>query len=78
MSAFYAETAATTFDGTMKQVIHQAKKSKDLLPSEHFVDTAYVDAHHLVTSLNEYQPLHCESTAALRVSRSRQVTLLRR
>ncbi len=47
-------TTATTFDGTMTQVIHQALESKDLLPSEHFVDTAYVDAHHLVTSMDEY------------------------
>jgi transposase len=43
-------TPATTFDGAMTQVIHQALDSKDLLPSEHFVDTAYVDSGHLVTS----------------------------
>lgn len=43
-------TPATTFDGAMTQVIHQALGSKNLLPSEHFVDTAYVDSEHLVTS----------------------------
>jgi transposase len=48
-------TPATTGDVEMTDTIHQALKKKDLLPSEHFVDTAYVDAEHLVTSRSEYK-----------------------
>lgn len=38
-----------------KAVIHQALADKDLLPGTHLVDTAYVDAQHLLTSQAEYQ-----------------------
>lgn len=37
----------------MTQVIHQALADKNLLPSEHIVDTGYVDAQHLLTSQTE-------------------------
>lgn len=51
----HVETSpATTHDGAKTQVIHQALAALDLLPSEHFVDTAYVDAEHLVTSQMDY------------------------
>lgn len=43
-------TPATTGDVEMTQVIHQALADKHLLPQEHIVDTAYVDAQHLLTS----------------------------
>jgi transposase len=43
-------TPATTGDVEMTQVIHQASCDKHLLPQEHIVDTAYVDAQHLFTS----------------------------
>jgi transposase len=43
-------TPATTGDVEMTDIIHQALAEKGLLPSEHFVDTAYVSAAHLVTS----------------------------
>jgi len=48
-------TPAATGDVEMTDTIHQALKEKDLLPSEHFVDTAYVDAEHLDTSRSEYE-----------------------
>lgn len=48
-------TLATTADVEMTETIHAALAGKDLLPSEHFVDTAYVDAEHLVTSRTDYQ-----------------------
>jgi transposase len=47
-------TPATTGDVEMTGVIHQALADKDLLPKEHLVDTAYVDAQHLLTSRVEY------------------------
>ena len=47
-------TPATTGDVEMTGVIHQALAAKDLLPGEHLVDTAYVDAQHLLTSRVEY------------------------
>jgi hypothetical protein len=43
-------TPATTGDVEMTQVIPQAFCDKHLLPKEHIVDTAYVDAQHLFTS----------------------------
>ena len=48
-------TPATTGDVEMTNVIQRALAEKDLLPSEHFVDTSYVDAEHLVTSAREYK-----------------------
>jgi transposase len=47
-------TPATTGDVEMTAVIHQALADKDLLPGEHLVDTAYVDAEHLLCSRDEY------------------------
>ena len=48
-------TPATTFDGAMTATIHQALAEKQLLPKEHFVDTAYVDAALLVSSATDHQ-----------------------
>lgn len=48
-------TPATTFDGTMTPIIHQHLADKELLPKEHFVDTAYVSAQHLLDSQQNYQ-----------------------
>jgi transposase len=46
--------SAATGDVEMTETIHCALAAKDLLPSEHFVDTGYVDAQHLVTSRDEH------------------------
>lgn len=48
-------TPATTGDVEMTDVIHQALAEKNLLPSEHFVDTAYVAAEHLVSSKHKHE-----------------------
>ena len=48
-------TPATTDDGALTQKIHRSLGDKELLPSEHFLDTAYVDAEHLVTSQQVHQ-----------------------
>ncbi len=48
-------TAATTQDGEATTVVHQKLKEKDLLPEEHYVDAAYVDAKELVESSQTYQ-----------------------
>jgi transposase len=47
-------TDATTQDMELTGEIHQALESKQLLPSEHYVDTGYVDGEHLVTSEKRY------------------------
>ena len=47
-------TVATTADGQLTEVIHQALADKALLPQEHLVDTAYVDADLLVSSHQTY------------------------
>lgn len=47
-------TPATTDDGAMTQTIHEALAAKELLPSEHVVDMADVDAQHLVTSHTDH------------------------
>ena len=48
-------TPATTDDGSMTQKIHDSLANKELLPSEHLLDAAYVDAEHLVTSQQVHQ-----------------------
>ncbi len=48
-------TPATTGDVEMTDTIHAALAEKDLLPDEHFVDTAYVAAEQLVTSRTDYK-----------------------
>jgi transposase len=48
-------TPATTPDGAMTQTIHESLAKKALLPSQHLLDMAYVDAEHLVTSRSEYE-----------------------
>jgi transposase len=47
-------TPATTGDVEMTGVIHQALADQDLLPGQHLVDTAYVDAQHLLSSQVDY------------------------
>jgi transposase len=43
-------TSATTADVDVTDTIHRALERKDLLPSEHYVDTGYIDAELLITS----------------------------
>jgi transposase len=47
-------TPSTTTDVEMTDDIHHALDEKDLLPSEHLVDTGYVSADHLVSSEQDY------------------------
>lgn len=47
-------TAATTQDMEMTQQIHQDLADKHLLPSEHALDSGYVDGSHLVTCAQQY------------------------
>ena len=47
-------TAATTQDMEMTGVIHEALDRKQLLPSEQYMDTGYVDGEHLVASEKHY------------------------
>jgi transposase len=44
-------TQATIPDGALTQKIHASLAAKELLPKEHLLDTAYIDAQHLVTSV---------------------------
>ncbi|NET54711.1 MAG: IS1182 family transposase [Symploca sp. SIO2E6] len=48
-------TLATTPDGEVTSTIHQKLADKNLLPKEHVVDAAYVDAYELVESNQLYQ-----------------------
>ncbi len=48
-------TPATSPDVDATPQIHTALAKKKLLPHEHFVDTAYVDGDHLVSSRTDYQ-----------------------
>lgn len=48
-------TPATTVDGDCLPTIHAALAKRELLPSEHYVDSAYVDADALVDSHDDYQ-----------------------
>lgn len=43
-------TAATVHEAQCTQAIHQALVDQDLAPAEHFVDSAYVEAHVLVAA----------------------------
>ena len=47
-------TDASVVDSEMTPVIHQSLADKDLSPSEHYLDTGYVEAEHIVTARNEY------------------------
>lgn len=47
-------TSATTQDMEMTEVLHQELERKHLLPSEHLMDTGYVDGEHIVTSKKRY------------------------
>jgi transposase len=48
-------TPATSHDGQSTATIHNALAAKALLPSEHFVDSAYIDAPLLVESRKDHQ-----------------------
>ncbi len=48
-------TPATTPDGEVTSIVHQKLAAKNLLPNEHLVDAAYVDAYQLVESNQVYQ-----------------------
>ncbi len=48
-------TPATTNDVEVTSTIHQSLAHKQLLPQEHLLDTGYIDAENLVTSVDEYQ-----------------------
>lgn len=39
----------------MTEVIHEDLESKQLLPSEHFMDAGYVDGENLVNSKKQYE-----------------------
>lgn len=43
-------TDATVHEAPRTEIIHQALAAKDLRPAEHFVDSAYVSAEHLVSA----------------------------
>lgn len=47
-------TPAPITDDQATQPIHEALKSKDLLPSQHIVDTGYLDAELLATTKQQY------------------------
>lgn len=47
-------TPSTIIDGEMTHAIHQHLDDKELLPSEHYLDTAYIDAEHLVNIPKTY------------------------
>jgi transposase len=47
-------TAAPTHDGQVMEAIHADLAHKDLLPSEHIVDTGYMDSDLLVSSRRQY------------------------
>lgn len=47
-------TPSMEYDGCSPQTIHEKLAQKKLLPSEHFVDSAYMDAELLVTSQREH------------------------
>src|SRR2546429_807024 len=47
-------TPAPTQDIEMTNVIHEELEHKQLLPSEHLMDTGYVDGKHIVTSQKQY------------------------
>ncbi len=60
-------TPATTADVKLTDKIHTALDKKDLVPDEHFVDTAYVDATELVNSRQQHQvelygPVHPDTS----------------
>ena len=48
-------TPATTPNNAVTGTIHADLASQDLLPSEHLLDTGYVDADHIVTSRDEHK-----------------------
>jgi len=48
-------TSAPTQDMEMTNIIHHELEQKQLLPSEHLMDTGYVNGEHLVTSKKTYE-----------------------
>jgi transposase len=49
-----ATAAAPVADGTLTPTIHEALLDRALLPRQHLVDTAYLDAELMVTSLSDH------------------------
>lgn len=47
-------TPAMEYDGSSTAIIHDQLAAKKLLPSEHFVDSAYTDAELMVSSANDH------------------------
>ncbi len=47
-------TPATTYDGAMMETIHASLATKGLLPEEHVVDSGYLDAEILASSLEKH------------------------
>jgi len=47
-------TPATTNDNALPEIIHADLAAKQLLPREHYLDTAYVSAAQLVASRTDY------------------------
>lgn len=47
-------TPSMDYDGSSTRTIHEQLAAKKLLPNEHFVDSAYIDAELLVTSARDY------------------------
>ena len=48
-------TPATTYDGAVMETIHAALAAKGLLPEEHVVDSGYLDADIVVSSLEKHE-----------------------
>lgn len=60
-------TPASTADVEVTDIIHEALAAKELLPSEHLVDTGYMGVDQLLTSQREHQvdligPVHAGSS----------------
>lgn len=47
-------TPATTYDGAVMETIHASLAAKGLLPEEHVVDSGYLDADILASSLEKH------------------------
>jgi len=72
-------TPATTGDVHLTETIHDALAEKDLLPSEHFVDTNYTKAQNLVSSRSEHDidlvgPVQLDSSWQARAKQGYDIT----
>lgn len=50
-----ATTPATTADVMVTETIHAELAARDLLPSEHLLDTGYMSVSHLITARTDYE-----------------------